>query len=275
MILYKYVGGMAGEKIIRSNAIGFSHASDFDDPFELTAYPRDDEGNRAFVRFMSRLRAGAKRSIWLRNTAILSLTRSPLNPLMWAHYGDGHRGFVIGLDVEASGFTSTDMNLVPAQFGSVIYSERRPTQALVSSALMHVGEEFSYRPEISEKLQRLFLMKPLCWSYEEEVRVVKCVKGIDRTRRLPSGPFQIGRHKGRALYLVMLPHDAITEVYLGAATRVLRSDGYQGLVSALRDYNPRARIRQCVVGEDEWTLEANLVSEGDGHARTPRPKRLS
>jgi hypothetical protein len=258
MILYKYVPYEAGQEILAGNSIGFACASDFNDPFELTGYPREEAPNPV-VQVFADIRANAKRGIWLRNSAILSMTRSPLNPLMWAHYAGAHRGFVVGLDVAVCGFASLDANLVPAQFGSIIYTEEMPKHDLITSAVMQVGGEFSYRPEILEKLQRIFLHKPLCWSYEEEVRIVKCIQGIERNRKLPSGTFTIHSLGTRQLYLLPLPDDAISEVYLGVRTPIRDRGKFQDFASKVHMHHPRARLLHCVVGERTWTLESKEI----------------
>lgn len=254
MILYKYASYEDGRLIIDGSSIGFASPASFNDPFEVDAYPREtaaEPGADMFARFRSDL----KRLVWLRESAILCLTRSALNPLMWAHYGDGHRGFVVGLDAQKSGFTSTKMNLVPAQYGSVIYSECRPGHDLVARSRMIVGSEFSFRPALLEKLQRLFLHKPLCWSYEEEVRVVKCIKGIKESTQLPSGKFTVVRRESSQLYAVGIPTGAMVEVYLGARSPLV-GPRLRAFEQALRDAHPKVRVRRCVVGTNEWALEA-------------------
>lgn len=91
-----------------------------------------------------------------RNYGILSLTRNPLNPLMWSHYGDDHRGVVM------------PQNILPS---STIES------------LMSVGDDYRcFRSHKYDLFKNAFLMKDLAWGYEEEVRVVKNIKSNDRSR---------------------------------------------------------------------------------------------
>jgi len=255
MILYKYVPYEAGKQILAGNSIGFACASDFNDPFELTGYPREEATNPV-AQLVADVRSDAKRGIWLRNSAILSLTRSSLNPLMWAHYADAHRGFVLGLNVAVAGFASLETNLVPAQFGSVVYTEEMPKHDLLTRAVIQTGGEFSYRPEILEKLQRIFLHKPLCWSYEEEVRVVKCIQGIEKNKQLPSGTFTIHPLGTRQLYLLPFVDHAIAEVYLGVRTPIRTQAEFEDFASKVHVHHPQARLRRCVVGERTWTLES-------------------
>ena len=57
---------------------------------------------------------------------VLSLTRNPLNALMWAHYGDQHAGVVIGINMEVAGFNKIETNLIPATYGDLIYTSSKP-----------------------------------------------------------------------------------------------------------------------------------------------------
>lgn len=254
MILYKYVCYKAGQRILSGSSIGFACPGEFNDPFELSGYPHQD-GTDPVAGYFADIANWAKRNAWLDNCAILSLTRSPLNPLMWAHYADAHRGFVIGFDALAAGFAEATPNLVPAQFGSVIYTNRRPQHEIVTNAIMRIGEEYSFRHDIYEKLQRLFLYKPICWSYEEEVRVVKCVHGIEGNNILPSGTFTIYETDDRKLFLVTLPENAVKEVYLGVRNPSRKRNDIDSLASVVRERNPNVKISRCVVGSREWTLE--------------------
>ena len=100
---------------------------------------------------------------------------------MWAHYADGHSGAVLELDMVKAGFTDEEKNMIPAQFGSVIYSRSRQRGPYVSKfgVGVKVGGTHNFVLEHYEKWQRLFLTKPLDWAYEEEVRVAKCLQGLD------------------------------------------------------------------------------------------------
>jgi hypothetical protein len=106
MILYKYVSFEAGKAILGRNSIGFSQPKCFNDPFDLPTYPPEPAPNPVESLF-SDVRTWVKNHIWAENTGILSLTRTPTNPLMWAHYADKHQGVVVGLDVVGAGLTKT------------------------------------------------------------------------------------------------------------------------------------------------------------------------
>ena len=98
----------------------FSQPKTFNDPFDMPSYP-DEPAEDLHAAIFGRLRTIVKNSVSSENTGILALTRTPGNSLMWAHYADKHQDMVIGIDVEAAGLTNERTNLIPAQFGSVIY----------------------------------------------------------------------------------------------------------------------------------------------------------
>jgi len=172
MMLYKYVAFDTGRKVLAENSIGFSQPKFFNDPFDLPSYPQEAGANPIESMF-GQVRTWAKNHIWAEHTGILSLTRTPTNPLMWAHYANKHEGMVIGIDAVVAGLTREDSNLIPAQYGSVIYVSRRSNQPFFGKPKegIEVGGTHHFPHDHFEKLQRVFLHKPLCWSYEEEVRV--------------------------------------------------------------------------------------------------------
>ena len=263
MILYKYVDCRSGMKILESNSIGFRQPSFFNDPFELTAaYSRSDHGNM-FVPAM----AWAKQQMWAEKYAVLSLTRSPLNPLMWAHYGDSHQGFVIGIDVTCKLLSGEQENYIPVQYGNVIYTESKPVHDFVSKFKepLLVGSTYEFNPQHYEKTQRLFLHKPMYWSYEEEVRVVKCIHGYDM-REIPSGTFDKIETKSGPLYLTSLPKSTIKEVYVGARSPLAPFGPDFGdineFVSSVSDKFSGILVHACYAGDNNWGLESKLLKNG-------------
>lgn len=243
MILYKYVSFTGGSAILNGSTIGFSNPWDFNDPFELGA------GHAILPK--SEFAPLVLRSMFERS-AILSLTRSPLNPLMWAHYAQNHTGFVIGWDAHSAGFCDEEKNVIPAHHGNVIYTATRPNHPqLGSSAPMKYGQEYAFRPELLEKLQRFFLFKAMCWSYEEEVRVIKCVFGTD-LETIPSGPLQkIELADDRPLYLASFPPDSIREIFLGVCNPIITHAQSPGV---LQSWQGVAQLRECRLSPDSWEL---------------------
>lgn len=255
MILYKYVPFEIGRRIVSGNSLLFSQPATFNDPFDIPSYPNEpvvDLGSAIF----GRIRTMGKNWLWAERSGILSLTRTPSNALMWAHYADSHRGMVLGIDANAAGLFDERSNLVPAQFGSVVYVSRRVTGPFVGkpTTAIAVGATHHFPPDHYEKLQRVFLHKPLGWAYEEEVRVVKCLHGLEGDGgTTPSGTFSIVRTSERPLHLFQLREGAIREVHFG-----IRADHGAASEAAaeLRHLDPTIRVLEAVLDDRELSVRA-------------------
>lgn len=122
---------------------------------------------------------------------VLSLSRTNESLLMWAHYGDSHKGYVLGLDENHEFFKARDMRGNPTAPKNVIYSSKR----------IHVdADRDDYR-------EMLLCTKSLEWAYEEEVRVF-------RTFGKRFSDFE--KNTKAQVHLFSIPHDCIREVYIGA-----------------------------------------------------------
>ena len=257
MILYKYVSHTAGMKILENNSLGFTQPCHFNDPFELEASYPSPNGN-TFKDVIDDIRNWGKKSIWKENTGILSLTRQPLNPLMWAHYGAEHTGMVIGIDSSIEEFTCESTNLIPVQYGSVIYTNIKPIENFLSTPkkALEVGGTFHFPYDQLEKLQRTFLFKPMCWSYEEEVRVAKCLKGIETSKTIKSGTFTQVNIKDRPMYLLDLPKGAIKEVFVGVRSQTFENEHYAIFLETIKKMQPQVRVYGCKISSNSWSLES-------------------
>lgn len=181
MILYKYYGFEAGKKALKSSNLGFRKPKNFNDPFELSFLSNSGGPHSKQAELKSILDD-------LRNTvAILSLTRAPSNPLMWAHYGQEHSGFVVGYDVSDSFLSSDEYNLIPVSAGDVVYTSTKSPHILDPDMMNRIQNIFMsgmgelQRIRDTETLslaRKIFLTKHASWVYEEEVRVVKILDSL-------------------------------------------------------------------------------------------------
>lgn len=116
-----------------------------------------------------------------RHFGVLCLTTNPDHKLMWAHYADGHRGFVLEFDTNNPRFELTE------EMHKVVYSSTSPT----------------YNPVVGS--QGWWKVKSKDWGYEGEyrmtIRLEKCEKKI-----LSGGKF---------VYLRHLPRECVKAVYIG------------------------------------------------------------
>lgn len=222
MILYKYVSLKTALEIIEHNSIGFSCVEDLNDPFECSALGFSDG------ELTVSLAVNAYRNRFSRNYALLSLTREPLNALMWAHYGDSHQGVAIGIDVERAGLTCTKSSLIPAQYGEVIYTASKPKSEHFEPSteeLMDIGKDGTgFNSDFYNISKRAFLYKSSEWSYEEEVRVVKRLVDSPYGYHSDGGEFsnisgdwiqKNPKSLGRPIYCLKIPKHSIVNVYLG------------------------------------------------------------
>jgi Protein of unknown function (DUF2971) len=225
MILYKYASFDVAQKIVFGRSIGFTPVNYFNDPFETTAFAF---GGRSGKKVSDKLAASAFKEKLNSRYGVLSLTRQPLNPLMWAHYGMSHSGAVIGIDVEEAGLNDPGLSLICASQGEVVYSATKPVHAIdvetFDESLLENIDSLSFESVSSNFFKRAFLYKSLEWSYEEEVRVIKNVtkygEAIPRGRNLSfenqHGHWEKISVENRPLYLFELPQSSIKEIYLGA-----------------------------------------------------------
>lgn len=220
MILYKYVGFDAGLKILETNSLGFSNLEDFNDPFECTGFGFYD------LDVPKSVVINAFKNNFSRKYAVLSLTRSALNLLMWSHYGDSYKGIVIGIDTKKAGFDDGDKFIIPSIKGELRYLKTVPKGVIKANIndLMSVGDSEKLNWDTNEDLlKHALLYKMQEWAYEEEVRVVKNIYPAKFSYHSSSGKEKLidgQKWKSislgtRSLYTMEIPKEAIVEVYVG------------------------------------------------------------
>lgn len=80
---------------------------------------------------------------------IVSLSRNPSNILMWSHYANGHRGVVIGVEVNSNKYDIQSVNYTNSMFNI----------------------DYDNIPQRSELAKHILSKKQSAWSYEEEERI--------------------------------------------------------------------------------------------------------
>jgi len=80
---------------------------------------------------------------------VLSLSRNVNEELMWGHYADGHRGIVIGVEVDLDKY-----KMKPIEY---------------TRDLIRIGD--LKNESIEELVKRVLMQKNVRWSYEEEERI--------------------------------------------------------------------------------------------------------
>lgn len=262
MILYKYMSFEAAKQVMAEPSVGFSCLEDLNDPFECTSFGFEEDKNTIIT---PEIASSACKNRFSRKYGVLSLTRHPLNPLMWSHYGDSHQGVVIGFDVDLAGLSDAGSCTIPSQYGEVVYTSTKPHRdlpLLSTEELMGIGKDVKFDPNTYNLVKRAFLYKSLEWGYEEEVRVVKNIASLPFNYH-----FSEGRHaewrkikiSGRPLYLLDIPEESIKEIYLGrhvyknvSKKNILTADELKELVSSWRKKD--RLLMRCEPDISSWSL---------------------
>ena len=101
----------------------------------------------------------------------LCLAGARTNPLLWAHYADGHQGFAIGFDPSHEWFHKPKNPQPPIDaIQRVVYKKGRPVVA--------IGYHEHFSPAQLGRLARSMLFtKFASWQYEAEWRLVRPLAG--------------------------------------------------------------------------------------------------
>ena len=171
----------------------------------------------------------------LHNTAgILSLSETSDNLLMWAHYAEGHTGFVLVFD--GSHYFFKGKNFLPgfAKPEPVEYRSERPYMKI---------EETSKEAALRE----IFFVKGLDWKYEKEWRYLKTLDDADKQLRdVPD------------VNLFRLPPKCIIGVILGCnSTEELPN----GILELQRDDSEfgHLKIQQAHVSQTHYRLDIGEI----------------
>ena len=153
-----------------------------------------NENHDAFKDF-----AGVCKTASGRYFIFLSLARQCDNLLMWSHYGDSHKGFVLGFDADSSFFA--------------------PGNGKARDGLRKVeykGTRFRCSPNFrkltlakqEEEMTGLLFTKSNDWIYEEELRILAHPESATYTEILKNG---------EKCHLFQFPPDALREIIFGFA----------------------------------------------------------
>lgn len=186
-------------QLVVESKLYFAKPSELNDPFDCTPTFLVDAADEDIGRYMS-VRGGPRlagksesdratleekvnqrlrdieffRSSWLEHAdkhGVCSLSASCTDPLLWAHYASGHRGYCVELSLEDQWLNLGRTTFLPIQVSYVAsrpcVSTRRFVQALCGDG-----------PPLS--MLELFAHKDQRWAYEQEWRLVETPGGISR-----------------------------------------------------------------------------------------------
>ena len=195
------------------------------DPAQLLSHLQNGAGGvRQFVTMISNgLGAALSRQVFNtfnENLGIFCLTEDPLNLLMWAHYGDHHRGVVVEFDDEHEFFSRRKgSNDDLRHFRRVSYSDVRFSDFLTRSTAIQV-----------------FYTKSREWEYEREWRlIVPLADATTVDRSISTVP----------VALFEVPDEAVLGVFTGCRI------GHTASYAMARSISARESLRQVVFSRVE------------------------
>jgi hypothetical protein len=144
MRLYYLTAESWAKKILTERRFKLSTFDELNDPFELLGASVGEKRARKIF--------GMLQAHWTKTVGILCTGASWDNPVMWAHYGDKHRGVCLGFDIDDSA--------EPAQ---ITYSPHR-----LAGLLDGLGDG---QLMTEEQLKAVLTTKFEDWKYEREWRV--------------------------------------------------------------------------------------------------------
>ena len=221
-VLYKYMRPRWTSALAKRE-LRFTPPSEFDDLFE--AFPRVSGLNRESVRkkllqepelkrpgedldhlmrratpFFEKKGPQMAQDEVSRTFGVLCLAGQPDNPLLWAQYSEGHRGFAIGFDSAHPWFNSWDPPMPPIDgLQEVVYARDRP--------MIRIGGHDDFeKGELEAQARAMVCTKFTSWQYEEEWRLIRPLDRADR----------VVADGGSPIHLFRFPSDAVVEVVIGA-----------------------------------------------------------
>ncbi len=183
--------------------------------------------HQSFMRIESKLCNDLTRVIrdaFDKSYGILSLTKNPKSILMWSHYANNHKGYLLEFD-EHHPFFSAHIKMKP-----VVYSSIRSEDELI--------------PKSGLKRYRNLFKKSIQWHYEEEWRVVAELK--KSKKKIVCKPFDI--------HLFELPSDAIKSIVVGYLATNRFKNKIRRLISSRRELK-QVRLLQAVLHPSEFEFQ--------------------
>lgn len=144
MRLYYYTAKQWGMKSLWEKRLKIAEYADLNDPFELLPFEQTDEDARKHLKMVTDVLSDGH--------GVLCFSESWQSTLMWAHYGDKHKGMCLGFEIEDSPFL-TKIEYVP---------KRIPSPIDLSKPLGGVDEAM---------LIQCLSNKHSGWEYEKEYRL--------------------------------------------------------------------------------------------------------
>ncbi|MGR6859828.1 DUF2971 domain-containing protein [Aliivibrio salmonicida] len=176
-LVYKYRNYDARAlEIIINKQLWLAEPSTLNDPFDC-----QHEYTQVFEEALTELNLSPEAALHLsrassnamKNLRVLSLSKSELNSLLWAHYANSHHGFCLGFNPQYM----NGWELLQLRPQDVKYEDQLPRlnfpKHLINADFKTTKDNRDLVKALDAFLHQVALTKPSEWKYEGEMRIVK------------------------------------------------------------------------------------------------------
>lgn len=173
-----------------------------------------------------------------RKGCLLSVSKTAIEPVMWAHYTETHRGTVVGIDFDSIFYKNKGILM-----DSVKYSKKRPKINILEEPEGNVSLK-SY--------QNAVMTKSYSWRYEKEFRTIFLVDHLERLQR--HGLACLKDFNGKKTWFLRLNPKSIRKIVFGLYTE-------DSLKLDIRKLIERAELQHVGLyqAEESETYVLNLI----------------
>lgn len=170
---------------------------------------------------------------------VLSLSKKPDNILMWGHYADSHKGFVIEFDETHPFFDQRKKEgEIQGYVRKVNYLRKRPKITLYDSSLNN-------DENMKIWIEQFIWFKNIDWEYEQEWRMIYTFKDKeDAVTKVDTD-----------IFLFPLPIDCVKSIILGCR---MSEENKGRLRTILRNHSKYHHIQIFQAVEDEKEFKINI-----------------
>jgi hypothetical protein len=273
MSIYKFVSDNRID-VLKNLLIRFTQPIQWNDPFEMkpSFYEEEIDGIHIEIDETGKINKSVDVELLINEELVsLSLSDNLHNLLMWSHYANNHKGYVIEFDEKNSFFSKTNN-----YFFKIPYSNIRPrltlkeTKMIVNSIIETFDTKTKRDDKRFHKLELLFT-KSIYWNEEKEWRLITLSK--DATKIINSDTnkatinFNLNREtkdiiSSNYLALFSIPPNSIKSIYLGCKIKPLLRREIFDILEENKELK-HVQVFQSQVSKSDYKLDFFKIEKKD------------
>jgi hypothetical protein len=175
---------------------------------------------------------------------ILCFTEKHDNLLMWSHYANSHKGFVLEFFSEHDFFDQRKTeNQLAGHLKKVRYTTKRPE-------FIFYNDDSSQKQSMENWIQNFIWVKSAHWEYEQEWRILTILNKSEKTIE----------SRGAPIHLFSFPQDAIKNIFLGCKMNDGKMLEFISLIKRQKSLN-HINIFQAIQDEREYKLRFESLNK--------------